>query len=518
MSRKGNASKRLIARFFVLLFSVYLFVPIAQPSSAQVNECPGNIVVNGNFISGLAPWTAAYRTPDWGPLPACHDPGSVGMWGNRNSAIGEGLQQAVSFVQGKIYVGSICLKLFPDPGKQQYAIFRLRASAMQETSWGTSDTIYVSPIVTSITFQPYSFTFTVPSNTSYLTINVENNSNVNDGAMTSYGNIDNVCIREWDFPLPTKICQGQTTAFTGPPGATSYDWDFGDGTPHSTLQNPTHIYANSGTYPVKLCVNVNGTTNCVTKSVTVSAAPPIPVISGLSNLCGASLTQIYSVVPTGGVAYSWSVSNGTINGPSTGTSVNVTWNTTGGGAITVIATNKAGCSSVTRFPVENCDPHLGECCLNVKFQENSASFMYGTGGTYNFTPNISISGSVIRVTADLISSSLTYSPASCGVSGPDNGYMVSAANAVPFTGTVTTFQGHEAMWWYAAGASVNNMNFPMQIHFPLPPSSLGCADSLSFCIKYTYTDRNCRTCEVIRCYGPFKRGGRKIEDPTKNQR
>jgi PKD repeat protein len=36
---------------------------------------------------------------------------------------------------------------------------------------------------------------------------------------------------------------------------TSWDWDFGDGSPHSSLQNPTHIYTVSGTYIVSLSVS-----------------------------------------------------------------------------------------------------------------------------------------------------------------------------------------------------------------------------------------------------------------------
>ncbi len=37
-------------------------------------------------------------------------------------------------------------------------------------------------------------------------------------------------------------------------GIFSWDWDFGDGTPHSALQDPTHVYADTGTYTVSLTV------------------------------------------------------------------------------------------------------------------------------------------------------------------------------------------------------------------------------------------------------------------------
>jgi PKD repeat protein len=38
-----------------------------------------------------------------------------------------------------------------------------------------------------------------------------------------------------------------------------YDWDFGDGSPHGTTQNPAHTYATAGTFAIKLTVSRTGT-------------------------------------------------------------------------------------------------------------------------------------------------------------------------------------------------------------------------------------------------------------------
>ena len=51
---------------------------------------------------------------------------------------------------------------------------------------------------------------------------------------------------------------------------TSRSWNFGDGTT-STLQNPTHTYANAGPYSVSLTVTNSAGSNTVVKSVTVSS-------------------------------------------------------------------------------------------------------------------------------------------------------------------------------------------------------------------------------------------------------
>ncbi|MCA0425928.1 MAG: PKD domain-containing protein [Bacteroidetes bacterium] len=59
-----------------------------------------------------------------------------------------------------------------------------------------------------------------------------------------------------DFAVSNNtIYPGEAVTFNSQAqGATSYFWEFGDGTT-STLQNPTKIYANAGVYDVKLTIN-----------------------------------------------------------------------------------------------------------------------------------------------------------------------------------------------------------------------------------------------------------------------
>ncbi|RYF23267.1 MAG: PKD domain-containing protein [Flavobacteriales bacterium] len=66
----------------------------------------------------------------------------------------------------------------------------------------------------------------------------------------------------------------------------SWEWDFGDGSPKSTLQNPIHKYANSGTYNVVLTVSTE--TKCSKASqpftITINAKPVAKFITN-SNFC-----------------------------------------------------------------------------------------------------------------------------------------------------------------------------------------------------------------------------------------
>lgn len=535
MLRTFKMYRKLLTPLFILLISISIFLPFSSPSSAQKNSCPANLLKNGDFSaftingssnfppSSVANWSAAFQTPQIATALGCDGkPGFISMWGNK--VVGEGVKQTnVSIQAGHTYKLSACVKV--DVGNQalpKYVRFNVRASNgpfAYSPTVATAPTIGIigdatnSPVsnpqgITSTTWTTVTLgNWTAPANFNTITINPENDSTLNDGGTVSWGHLDNLCLIEVvkpDFPTPPPVCQGQPMLFTSNvAGATSWNWNFGDSTPNSTLQNPTHIFANAGTYNVTLCVN--GATNCVTKPVVVKAAPPPPVITGPSTSCGSS-NGTYSVPFTGGVSYSWSVTNGTINGPSNTNSVNVTWNSTGGGTISVTVTNKGGCSSTKRMVVTGCYIPQGECCANIQPKTDLKSLVHLGNGLYDFTANLSVSmPNITKVTANVISSSLTYSSSACGVAGPVNSYVTSAPNIAPFTGYIPVVDGHEAIWT-SPPTTVSGTPFTMHIKFPPPPSG-ACRDFLTFCVKYTFTDSHCKSCEVLRCYGPFKRGG-----------
>ncbi|HLN53140.1 MAG TPA: PKD domain-containing protein [Lentimicrobium sp.] len=72
----------------------------------------------------------------------------------------------------------------------------------------------------------------------------------------------------------------ETTVSGGSP--TSWDWDFGDGTPHSNLQDPAHTYAAAGNYSIVLSVIAN---NGCSESITVQEIiKPTPSVSAGSDV------------------------------------------------------------------------------------------------------------------------------------------------------------------------------------------------------------------------------------------
>ena len=67
------------------------------------------------------------------------------------------------------------------------------------------------------------------------------------------------------------IIDGKTVHFfDNSTGAVSWHWDFGDGET-STLQNPVHTYAKSGTYFVTLNVSNGVASSSIAKSIKISS-------------------------------------------------------------------------------------------------------------------------------------------------------------------------------------------------------------------------------------------------------
>ena len=129
-------------------------------------------------------------------------------------------------------------------------------------------------------------------------------------------------------PLPVvqfispNVCEGSTNLFTNLSSIVSTDtiqsmiWNFGDGTAFSSSQNPTHLYANNGSYPVELLVISNfGCQDSISK---ISIVNPNPVVSFTANdtvgcepLCVSF--QDLSIIATGiNIGLIWNLGDGSV--------------------------------------------------------------------------------------------------------------------------------------------------------------------------------------------------------------
>lgn len=156
--------------------------------------------------------------------------------------------------------------------------------------------------------------FTADCNGIYLTTSVTNTSPMIADFAICTGGSTLICQSNF-YSYPDTINSGTTSTTinfvdnsTGYP--ISWMWDFGDGS-SSNLQNPVHIYQNTGTYNVCLVIaTANGCSSTFCNSVLVDVIPNTP--------CNGAFQ--YSIVPTGidfygyannsNVTYTWDFGDG----------------------------------------------------------------------------------------------------------------------------------------------------------------------------------------------------------------
>lgn len=135
-------------------------------------------------------------------------------------------------------------------------------------------------------------------------------------------------------------------------GATSYIWDFGDGSATSTVTNPVHTYTASGTFVVQLTANGFTGTNSTFSSITVDPFPNVFITSLQSpfTACNSGSTNLQdsSSISSGSIS-SWSWA------PSSGLSCTSCQNTVATPSVTTVytlsATSNSGCVSANIFTV-----------------------------------------------------------------------------------------------------------------------------------------------------------------------
>lgn len=132
-------------------------------------------------------------------------------------------------------------------------------------------------------------------------------------------------------------------------GATSWFWDFGDGTT-STLQHPVHTFPAFGSYNVKLTVANDTCSHSVTQTIQVVNVNP-NFTANATNLCRVGSVTFQSfVVNTANVTnYTWVTGDGrTVSGPSTSALAH-DYHLSGTYTVTLITTDIYGClDTITR--------------------------------------------------------------------------------------------------------------------------------------------------------------------------
>ncbi len=214
--------------------------------------------------------------------------------------------------------------------------------------------------------------------------------------------------------------------------ATNYLWEFGDATT-STLSNPSKTYAIPGTYTVKLTANGPCGSVVSIQTITVNSLPVAAFSANTTNGC-IGLNTNFTSQSTGASSYSWSFTGGT---PATSTLANplVVYNTPGIFDVTLVVTNTAGNSTLTKNSYVNISalPNIGFNNLPNQCVDGTTIALSATpsGGNYtgpginvnNFNPSVAGIGThtltyTVGTGNCLTSKSITVTVINCACTNP----------------------------------------------------------------------------------------------------
>jgi gliding motility-associated-like protein len=181
--------------------------------------------------------------------------------------------------------------------------------------------------------------------------------------VSSGGCVDTTAVTLTVYPLPVvnfssvAICKGDTTIFSDPSfipsgNITTWNWNFGDGN-SSTLQNPTHLYASDGTYPVTLTLTSNqGCTNSLQQAAIVRPLPQPSFSTSPGSIISITDNVIFNDLSTGGVQWVWHFGDtvtSTLQNP-----IHI-YADTGTYIVTQIVTSQYGCVDSIKHVIETKD-------------------------------------------------------------------------------------------------------------------------------------------------------------------
>lgn len=195
----------------------------------------------------------------------------------------------------------------------------------------------------------------------------------------------------------TNTCEGAPVPFVDgsiiPVGSPTYEWDFGDGSPLGSGNNPNHQYATPDVYKVTMTVNANGCSAVASHYVTY--APRAVVDFNMNQVSCNNETVIFSNATTlsnGQVGYNWDFEN---DGTSDATTTNASHKYSGFGTFDVklTATTDFGCvdqitKQVSLLEGPKADFTTTPLCDkdNVDFSNSSIEPSSGTTGyEWNFS-------------------------------------------------------------------------------------------------------------------------------------
>lgn len=325
-------------------------------------------------------------------------------------------------------------------------------------------------------------------------------------------NLINIGVINAAFTTAASVCVNAPLVITNTstPAPVGVIWDFGDAT-SSTIINPVKTYSLSGTYQIRLIADFGGCFDTAYQTVTVFSKP----IAGFTNTnpssCKAPHTVSFINNSFGAISYNWNFGDGNT---ATTTNPTHTYTSTGVFDVTLIVTNRDGCSdtlfmpglvkiqppvvTINNLPISRCAPLIWTFSSTVTSVDPVISYEWDFGdgststlpnpthtfaaGTYNIQLVITTAGGctdTARATPGIIAS---IKPVPNFIATPRD---VCAHMPVTFT-DLTTGAVTNWLWSFGDGSTSTDQN-PIHAYedtgyfdVTLFVCNAGCCDSIKF--------------------------------------
>jgi len=167
--------------------------------------------------------------------------------------------------------------------------------------------------------------------------------------------------------------------------ASSYSWDFGDGT-ISSLTDPNHLYLDTGSYTIRLIASSGACKDTVYQSLSLF----LPPISAFNAQPQCNLVVDFNNTSLGANSYQWDFGDGSTSSSASATH---TYAVSGSYTVTMISTNNFGCKDtvsnqivVAPVPIAAFSLNNPPCTSTINLQNNSQNpgvtfWDFGDGNT-----------------------------------------------------------------------------------------------------------------------------------------
>jgi PKD repeat protein len=318
-----------------------------------------------------------------------------------------------------------------------------------------------------------------------------------------------VHIIQFDVPPPNIISSSVCSPFQlqitdSAVGGAQWNWDFGDGT-ISTLQSPTHIYAQAGTYTIS--VTLVAPVGCrIVESLQVTFGHPNPLIINNSSTCTDD--TIHFVLGTPAAFTSWSWDFGDSSPISSQQNPNHLYPVPGDYIVTLTTNDTSGCTDIYTDTLQirtlnpdftTNDPHTNCMSRNIHFINTTAgatsylwdfgdsttatsqnpTHLYNIPGTYNVSLT-AMAGGCIRTVVH--PNYITYNLAHANFSFIPDGLCF------PMMVTYTDLSTNPVSWlWNFGDGQTSSLQNPVHLFASRPTSNVtltitdvnGCSGSKS---------------------------------------